>query len=89
MSEDMERVKVIAFQKEWIDAVFDIQRKAYKPLFDEYHAYQYESDILKAKKKFCRSTPAREHTAISFWIKGYLWELSESLQEMMFAKYQP
>lgn len=37
MSENMERVKVIAFQKELIDAVFDIQRKAYKLLFDKYH----------------------------------------------------
>lgn len=33
----MEHVKVIEFQREFIDAVFDIQRKAYKPLFDKYH----------------------------------------------------
>lgn len=33
----MEHIKVIEFQKEFIDAVFDIQRKAYKPLFDKYH----------------------------------------------------
>ncbi len=37
MSDNMERVKVIEFQREFIDAVFDIQRKAYKPLFDKYH----------------------------------------------------
>ena len=37
MSDNMEHVKVIEFQKEFIDAVFDIQRIAYKPLFDKYH----------------------------------------------------
>lgn len=37
MSDNMKHVKVIEFQKEFIDAVFDIQRKAYKPLFDKYH----------------------------------------------------
>lgn len=37
MSDNMEHIKVIEFQKEFIDAVFDIQRKAYKPLFDKYH----------------------------------------------------
>lgn len=37
MSDNMKHVEVIEFQKEFIDAVFDIQRKAYKPLFDKYH----------------------------------------------------
>ena len=37
MSDNMEHIRVIEFQKEFIDAVFDIQRKAYKPLFDKYH----------------------------------------------------
>ena len=37
MSDNMKHVEVIEFQKELIDAVFDIQRKAYKPLFDKYH----------------------------------------------------
>lgn len=37
MSDNMKHVKVIEFQKELIDAVFDIQKKAYKPLFDKYH----------------------------------------------------
>lgn len=37
MSDNMEHIKVIEFQKEFIDAVFNIQRKAYKPLFDKYH----------------------------------------------------
>ena len=33
----MKDIKVIKFQREFIDTVFDIQRKAYKPLFDKYH----------------------------------------------------
>lgn len=37
MSDNMKHVEVIEFQKEFIDAVFDIQRKVYKPLFDKYH----------------------------------------------------
>ena len=30
------KIKVIAFNKDIIDDVFDIQQKAYKPLFDKY-----------------------------------------------------
>lgn len=37
MSDNMKHIKVIEFQKELVDAVFDIQLKAYKPLFDKYH----------------------------------------------------
>lgn len=37
MSDNMKNIEVIKFQKEFLDAVFDIQKKAYKPLFDKYH----------------------------------------------------
>lgn len=45
----MKHVKVIEFQKELIDAVFDIQQKAYKPLFDKYHDTN-TSPYLESKK---------------------------------------
>lgn len=37
MSDNMKNIEVIKFQKELIDAVFNIQQKAYKPLFYKYH----------------------------------------------------
>lgn len=45
----MKHVKVIEFQKELIDAVFDIQQKAYKSLFDKYHDTN-TSPYLESKK---------------------------------------
>ena len=45
----MKHVKVIEFQKELIDAVFDIQQKAYKSLFDKYHDTN-TSPYLEGKK---------------------------------------
>ena len=37
MSDNMKNIEVIEFQKEFLDAVFDRRKKAYKPLFDKYH----------------------------------------------------
>ena len=45
----MKHIKVIEFQKELIDAVFDIQQKAYKSLFDKYHDTN-TSPYLESKK---------------------------------------
>ena len=60
----MKHIKVIEFQKELIDAVFDIQQKAYKSLFDKYHD-KNTIPYLESKKDVLEKYTRRSDTCRS------------------------
>lgn len=55
------KIKVIAFNKDIIDDVFDIQQKAYKPLFDKYQDKE-TNPYMESKEVVLENTPGRALT---------------------------